>query len=112
MTTAILRSEAEALQADIVGLRRQIHRHPELGLQLPRTQATILEALRGLGLRIRTGERLTSVVATLDGARPVCLAAAGTDCFETSAALIAERGVGGVPVLAAGTLHARASQLI
>ena len=37
---------------------------------MPRTQATILQALDGLGLRIRKGDRLTSVVATLEGARP------------------------------------------
>ncbi|HYB42464.1 MAG TPA: M20 family metallopeptidase [Candidatus Methylomirabilis sp.] len=70
MTTAGLRAEAEALQADVVSLRRRIHRQPELGLQLPRTQAAIVEALQGLGLRVRTGERLTSVIAALDGDRP------------------------------------------
>src|SRR5262245_32132775 len=62
--------DAEELQPDVVRLRRAIHRHPELGLHLPRTQAAVLQALDGLGLRIRKGERLTSVVATLDGARP------------------------------------------
>ncbi len=50
-----------------VALRRRIHRHPELGLQLPRTQAAVLEALDGLGYEVRIGERCSSVVATLDG---------------------------------------------
>jgi amidohydrolase len=70
MPTTTLLAEAQALQHDVVSLRRRIHRRPELGLHLPRTQAAILEALDGLGLRIRTGTRLTSVVAALDGARP------------------------------------------
>src|SRR5262252_454694 len=62
--------EAQELQSDVVRLRRAIHSNPELGLHLPHTQATVLQALEGLGLSIRTGERLTSVVATLEGARP------------------------------------------
>jgi amidohydrolase len=70
MTISTLLGEAQELQPDVVRLRRTIHRQPELGLQLPRTQATILQALDGLGLRIRKGDRLTSVVATLEGARP------------------------------------------
>ena len=70
MTIRTLLPEAQDLQPDVVRLRRTIHRQPELGLQLPRTQAAILQALDGLGLRLRKGDRLTSVVATLEGARP------------------------------------------
>ncbi len=70
MTIRTLLPEAQHLQPDVVRLRRTIHRHPELGLQLPRTQAAVLQALDGLGLRIRKGDRLTSVLATLEGARP------------------------------------------
>jgi hippurate hydrolase len=61
---------ARHLLDDTIQLRRRIHRHPELGLTLPRTQATVLEALDGLGLEIKTGTRTTSVVARLRGARP------------------------------------------
>jgi hippurate hydrolase len=70
MKLSTLLAEAQELQPDVVRLRRTIHRQPELGLQLPRTQAAILQALDGLGLRLRKGERLTSVVATLEGTRP------------------------------------------
>jgi hippurate hydrolase len=70
MTLPPLLDEARALLPEVVQLRRRIHRRPELGLQLPRTQATVLEALDGLGLQVRTGQRTTSVVATLEGARP------------------------------------------
>ena len=44
--------EAQALQDQTVALRRDIHRHPELGLNLPRTRATVLEALSDLDLDI------------------------------------------------------------
>src|SRR5499425_2680177 len=69
MISTLLR-DAQEVQSDVVKLRRTIHRHPELGLHLPRTQAAVVQALDGLGLSIRTGDRLTSVVATLQGTRP------------------------------------------
>ena len=63
---AAARSELPAT----VELRRDIHRHPELGNHLPRTQGVVLDALAPLGLDVRTGDALTSVVATLDTGRP------------------------------------------
>src|SRR5262245_29447781 len=68
-STAILQ-EAASVAGEAIELRRRIHRHPEIGLTLPRTQATVLEALDGLGLDVRTGQRTTSVIARLDGGRP------------------------------------------
>ncbi len=65
-----IRAEAQLILDETIELRRRIHRHPELGLTLPRTQAAVLEALDGLGLEVRTGQRTTSVVARLRGARP------------------------------------------
>src|SRR5439155_19829923 len=62
--------DARAILDDTIQLRRRIHRHPEIGLALPRTQATVLEALAGLPLDVRTGQRTTSIVARLAGARP------------------------------------------
>jgi len=67
--TAIL-AEAKDLLEEVIQLRRRIHRHPELGLSLPRTQAAVLEAIDGLGLEVKTGKSTTSVVATLKGAKP------------------------------------------
>lgn len=61
---------AAAQLDDAVALRRRIHQHPELGLELPETQAAILEALDGLPLQVATGITTTSVVAILDGAEP------------------------------------------
>ena len=63
-------ADAERVAADAIQLRRRIHRHPEIGLALPRTQAAVLEALDGLGLETRAGQRTTSVIARLTGGRP------------------------------------------
>ncbi|MEU9304063.1 M20 family metallopeptidase [Streptomyces sp. NPDC048269] len=65
-----LLADAHAALPGIVALRRSIHRFPELGTQLPRTQQAVLEALDGLGLDLTTGSRLSSVTATLEGGRP------------------------------------------
>src|SRR5213594_4290499 len=70
MKPSAILDDARAILDDTIQLRRRVHRHPELGLVLPRTQATVLEALAGLPLDVRTGQRTTSVVARLAGARP------------------------------------------
>ena len=60
---------AETFQDTTVELRRALHAEPEIGLQLPDTQAKVLESLTGLGLDITLGESTTSVVADLDTGR-------------------------------------------
>ena len=62
-----LLDQAAGVLPDVLELRRRIHRHPELGLQLPQTQHAVLDALADLPLTIRTGTALTSVVADLTG---------------------------------------------
>ncbi|HEY7519380.1 MAG TPA: M20 family metallopeptidase [Methylomirabilota bacterium] len=63
-------ADANGVLNDTIELRRRIHRYPEVGLTLPRTQAVVLEALDGLGFDIRTGTRTTSVIARLTGGGP------------------------------------------
>src|SRR5499425_2947247 len=70
MKSSEVLSDAQRVADDAVELRRRIHRHPEIGLTLPRTQAAVLHALDGLGLEVNTGQRTSSVVARLVGARP------------------------------------------
>jgi amidohydrolase len=65
-----LLAEARALLPEIVGIRRHLHRRPEVGLELPETQAAVAGALRGLGLEPVLGRSVGSVVAVLAGARP------------------------------------------
>jgi amidohydrolase len=55
---------------EAVELRRRLHAHPELGLELPRTQQAVLEALEGLDLELSLGATTTSVTAVLTGSRP------------------------------------------
>ena len=62
--------EARDLLPEAIDRRRRLHQRPEVGLDLPFTQDEVLAALDGLPLGIRTGEATSSVVATLDGARP------------------------------------------
>src|SRR5215203_3662879 len=65
-----LLAAAVDLQPDIVALRRRLHRRPEVGLTLPETQRTVLDALAGLPLRITEGRTVSSVTGVLDGGRP------------------------------------------
>lgn len=69
MTHPLLAS-AEAALPDVIAIRRRLHRRPEIGLQLPATQAAIAEALVDLGLEPRLGQTTTSVVAVIDGDQP------------------------------------------
>jgi len=64
------RQEATRLFDDMVRVRRDLHRHPELGFQETRTAGIVAETLTGLGLEVQTGVGQTGVVALLDGARP------------------------------------------
>jgi hippurate hydrolase len=62
-------AEAKEIQNDLVTLRRQIHQEPEIGLDLPKTQAKIVAALDGLGLEVTTGKGLSAVTAVLRGSK-------------------------------------------
>jgi amidohydrolase len=64
------REEATALFDDMVRVRRDLHRHPELGFQETRTAAIVAETLTGLGLEVQTGVGQTGVVGLLEGDRP------------------------------------------
>ncbi|MFD5072448.1 M20 family metallopeptidase [Streptomyces sp. NPDC087866] len=64
------RTDALAIEDSLVRLRHALHRQPELGLDLPQTQRTVLDALAGLPLEITTGQKLSSVTAVLRGGLP------------------------------------------
>jgi amidohydrolase len=53
-----------------IDTRRQLHRQPEIGLHLPRTQATVLDAFADLPVEVTIGKSTSSVVGVLRGARP------------------------------------------
>ena len=60
-------ASAKEIQNDLATIRRDLHQEPEIGLDLPKTQAKIVAALEGLGLEITTGKALSSVTAVLRG---------------------------------------------
>ncbi|AMO60171.1 peptidase M20D, amidohydrolase [Mycolicibacterium phlei] len=60
-------AQAREMADELVRFRRDLHREPELGLVLPRTQERVLAALEGLPLEISTGTSCTSVTAVLRG---------------------------------------------
>jgi hippurate hydrolase len=65
-----IRDEAAKLADEIADLRYAIHAEPEIGLDLPKTQRKVLDALAGLPLEVSTGQAVSSVTAVLRGGRP------------------------------------------
>lgn len=65
-----LLDDARTLLPELVALRRGIHADPELGLDLPRTQQRVLDALAPLDLEITRGQSLSSIAAVIRGAHP------------------------------------------
>ena len=61
---------AEAVNAKVIAWRRDIHEHPELGLNEFRTAKLVADHLKALGLEVRTGVGQTGVVGVLRGGRP------------------------------------------
>src|SRR5438034_5196709 len=96
-----VRDDAEAIAPELVGLRRAIHREPEIGLDLPGTQRKVLAALDGLPLEISLGTALSSVTAVLRGEGAAALGedAKGEDAKDGDAS-------GGPVVLLRGDMDA------
>lgn len=63
------RDGARDLMPMVVALRRDIHKHPELGLHLPETTRRAREALAGLDVEIAESKSTTSLIVTLKGAQ-------------------------------------------
>jgi hippurate hydrolase len=62
-----LLTDAAELHDDLVTFRHDLHREPEVGLDLPRTQQKILAALDPLPIEVTTGTALSSVTGVLRG---------------------------------------------
>jgi len=65
-----VREKTASIEGKLIGWRRDIHQHPELGDQETRTSGIVADHLRSLGLEVRTGVARTGVVAVLKGAKP------------------------------------------
>jgi amidohydrolase len=54
----------------VIALRRDLHRHPELGFEENRTAGIVAEHLRQLGYSVHTGIAQTGVVGVMKGSAP------------------------------------------
>lgn len=68
-TSQELLTQAKGFASELTNLRRVLHREPEFALELPKTQAKILEAIAGLG-DVKLGKALSSIVLVIKGAKP------------------------------------------
>lgn len=64
-----LLNEAQGYAGVLKEIRRDLHRIPEFGLDLPKTQARILESIDGLG-EVVLGKGLTSIALRIHGGQP------------------------------------------
>lgn len=67
MSDLDLLAHARSLGPTLVDLRRDLHRHPELGFEEHRTAGVVAAHLRGLGLEPRTEVGITGVTADIVG---------------------------------------------
>lgn len=60
----------QALADELIAVRRDLHRHPELSFEESRTAASVAERLRAIGLSCRTNVGGHGIVADIAGDRP------------------------------------------
>ncbi|MDQ3854786.1 MAG: amidohydrolase, partial [Chloroflexota bacterium] len=70
MPVADFGATVDELTDELISLRRELHRVPELGFEELKTSAFVAERLRALGLDPQTGVATTGVVALIEGATP------------------------------------------
>lgn len=66
----MLWNKCEAIQNEIVSMRRELHKIPELGLHLPKTRDFVVKKLQEIGIPYTLSEKDSSIVATMHCARP------------------------------------------
>ena len=65
-----IRSLTKKIEPELIAIRRDLHAHPELGLQEKRTSALVAKYLLKLGFEVRTGFAVTGVLGILKGGKP------------------------------------------
>ena len=62
-----IRPEIAAIADDVIAIRRDIHKYPELGFDEHRTSGLVAEHLKDLGFDVATGIGKTGVIGDLKG---------------------------------------------
>jgi amidohydrolase len=69
INTPDFKAEAAKLFDEMVQMRRDFHRHPELGFEEHRTSGIVAEQLQSLGFEVQRGIGQTGVVGLMDGVK-------------------------------------------
>jgi amidohydrolase len=81
-----LLEQARAFEHDLIALRRDLHRYPELGFAEHRTAAIAADRVEALGFRVRRGVGRTGVVGEVGSGSPVIALRADMDALPISEA--------------------------
>lgn len=74
---------SEEIKEELIALRRDIHKHPEIGFKEVRTASLIAELLQSLNIEVERNKAITGVVGLLKGKYPgkTVLLRADMDCL-------------------------------
>src|SRR6185437_16743657 len=70
MSDDAIAARIDALHPELTAIRRDIHAHPELGMEETRTAALVARTLRGWGIEFTECVGRTGIVATAKDRRP------------------------------------------
>ena len=71
MNAADMLADIAQDHAELTAIRRDIHAHPEMGLEEVRTAALVAAKLRDWGVEVTEGVGITGVVGVIRGTRPI-----------------------------------------
>ena len=63
-------NECKDLQEEIVAMRRELHKIPELGFNLPKTREFVVKKLEEIGIPYTLSEKDSSIIATMKCGKP------------------------------------------
>lgn len=81
MQKTTLRQEAEAMQEQLIGWRRELHQMPEVGTQLPRTMEYLQQQLTEMGIESRLHKESSCLEATIGQGEKCFLLRADVDAL-------------------------------
>ncbi|MBB5633953.1 hippurate hydrolase [Cryobacterium mesophilum] len=70
MNFADLATEAAGYLSELQSVRRDIHRHPELGLQTPKTLDRVIASISELPIEITRTDSMTGAIVRISGGKP------------------------------------------